>query len=231
MKFDSTLVEATILRRYKRFLVDVEFADGRQVTAHCPNTGSMRNSLAPGWRAALSPATTPGRRCPYTLEMTHNGRCWIAVHTGRTNAVAAEAIALGRIPELAGYPVLKREQKVGDKSRLDIVLERGEERCYIEVKSVTMVMDDGCYAFPDSVTARGLKHLKELTALVGQGHRAVMLYMVQRCDGNGFRTAHEIDPAYADGLQQAMAAGVEAYAYRTRTTRRGITLANRVDLV
>ena len=136
-----------------------------------------------------------------------------------------------RIAELGGYPVLKREQKVSAKSRLDIVLERGDERCYIEVKSVTMVMDDGCYAFPDSVTARGLKHLKELTALVGQGQRAAMLYLVQRCDGSGFRPAHEIDPAYADGLQQAMAAGVEAYAYQTRTTRRGITVANRVDLV
>ena len=231
MTFDKPLVEATVLQRYKRFLVDAELASGEVVTAHCPNTGSMRNCIAPGWRAALSPATTPGRRCPYTLELTHNGRCWIAVHTGRTNTVAAEGIATGRIPELGNYPTLKREQKYGRNSRIDILLERGDERCYVEVKSVTMTMDDGHYAFPDAVTGRGLKHLRELSAAVRQGHRAVMLFLIQRSDGDSFRAAHEIDPDYARGMRSAARAGVELLAYRARISRRSMTLAERIEIL
>ena len=208
------VIFGTLLRRYKRFLADVELEDGSVITAHCPNTGRMTTCAEPGWRVALSESSNPKRKYRHTWELVHNGACWICVNTGRANAVVFEAISKGWIPKLAGYAEVLREQTFGD-SRFDLLLKNGSNRCYVEVKSVTLRTDDGCYAFPDAVTARGRKHLHGLVDAVQAGHRAAMLFVLARSDGSSFRIAREIDPDYFQALEMAQAAGVEIHAWRT----------------
>ncbi len=229
MNLPAPLVSGRLVRRYQRFLVDVRLDDGTLVTAHCPNSGRLTTCLGEGWPVRLSRSSNPRRRLPYTWELIHNGRCWISVNTIRTNAVAAEGITRGTVPELGGYDVLRREVRVG-ASRLDLLLEGAPGRCFVEVKSVTLVDGEGRYAFPDAVTARGLKHLHELTAIVRGGTRAAMLFVIQRSDGTCFGSAAAIDPAYAAGLLGAAAAGVEVLAYRAEVDPRRIELAAPVPL-
>jgi len=223
------LIFGTLIRRYKRFLADVELDDGTVLTAHCPNTGRMTTCAEPGWRVALSDSQNPKRKHRYTWELVHNEECWICVNTGRANGMAFEAVSNGIIPELAGYAEILREQKFGN-SRFDLLLQNGAKRCYVEVKNVTLLAEDGCYAFPDAVTERGRKHLIELIDVVKAGHRAAMLYVIPRSDGAAFRAAGEIDPAYADALQAAIAAGVEVYAWRADITPEGIRLCEAVTM-
>jgi sugar fermentation stimulation protein A len=230
MEFAEPLLTGTLLRRYKRFLADIQLDSGETVTAHCTNTGSLKTCAEPGWRVAISRAHNPKRKLAYTWELVHNGTIWIGINTHLANHLAEEAIRQGWIPELAGWPSLQRERKYGKNSRIDILLEDGEQRCYVEVKNVTLLGDDDYICFPDAVTERGRKHLAELSDMVREGHRAVMLYVIQRGDGKGFRPAREIDPAYADAVQQAMAAGVEVLAYRARVSLAGIQLRDRADL-
>ncbi|MDA0989602.1 MAG: DNA/RNA nuclease SfsA [Verrucomicrobia bacterium] len=213
MLFDPPLIFGTLIRRYKRFLADVELTDGSIVTVLCPNTGSMKSCATPGWRVALSVSDNAKRKYAHTWEMIHNGVCWIGINTGLPNQLVAEGIDSGVITELAGVAEIKREQKYGQNSRIDLLLRTADRWCYVEVKNVTLRTDDGCVAFPDAVTARGLKHLQALSAMVAQGHRAVMLYLVQRTDGQAFRLAVEIDPAYAEGFAAARQCGVEACVY------------------
>lgn len=210
MKLPPTIT-GTLIKRYKRFLADVELADGSVITAHCPNTGRMTTCAEPGWKVVLSDSTNPKRKYRYTWELVHNGDCWICVHTGRANEMAFEAVSNGIIPELSGFEEVLREQTFGN-SRFDLLLRTGDELCYVEVKNVTLLADDGCYAFPDAVTERGRKHLNELIDVVKTGHRAAMLFVIPRSDGTAFRTAHEIDPKYAEALNTAALAGVELYA-------------------
>jgi sugar fermentation stimulation protein A len=207
------VVFGTLIRRYKRFLADVELDDGSTITAHCPNTGRMTTCAEPGWRVALSDSGNPKRKYRYTWELAHNGSCWICVNTGRANQVAFEAISEGIVPAFKGYAEVLREQRFGN-SRFDLLLRNGDDLCYIEVKNVTLLADDGCYAFPDAVTERGRKHLNELVEVVKAGHRAAMLYVIPRSDGTAFRAAHEIDPDYASALKMAVAAGVEVHAWQ-----------------
>lgn len=209
-----TPIPATITRRYKRFLADVTLDSGEEVTAHCPNSGSMKTCVDEGWKASLSLSDNPKRKLPYTLEMLNNGKCWICVNTHRANAVVDEAIAEGKIPELTGYAEQRREVKVSAKSRLDIVLsdpDKGE--CWLEVKTVTLLGEDGNYQFPDAVSTRALKHLHELIQAKEEGHRAVIFFLVMRSDGKLFRPAVDIDPGYAAGLVEAEANGVEILVY------------------
>ena len=213
MTFDHPLVFGTLVRRYKRFMADVQLDDGRVVTAHCPNTGRMTGCVGEGWRVALSDSRNPKRKYRYTWELVHNGMCWICVNTGRANTLAFDAVTNGIVPELAGYSDVLREQKFGS-SRFDLLLRNASEKCYVEVKNVTLLTDDGCYAFPDAVTERGRKHLHELIDAVRAGHRAAMLYVVARSDGDGFRASREIDPAYARALEHAAASGVEILAWQ-----------------
>ena len=231
MKYHQNLIFGTLIKRYKRFLADIELDDGPLVTAHCPNSGSMRMCAEPGWRAALSRSENPQRKCPYTWELVNNGRCWICVNTQTPNIVATEAIQAGLIPELAGYDRLRREVTYGASSRIDILLEKGLEKCFVEVKNVTLLGDDGAYCFPDAVTARGLKHLRELAREVSDGNRGVMLYLINQSDGNGFRPASDIDPAYARGLRDAAAAGVDVLAYQTRISPEMITVDKAVEIL
>ena len=229
MTFDTPLTAGVLIRRYKRFLCDVKLDDGTVVTAHCPNSGRMTGCSDPGWDVRLSYHDAPTRKHAHTLELVHNGTCWIGVNTHRTNAVAAEAVEAGVIPGLDGFDEVRREVRLGANSRVDILGVRGQRPCYIEVKSVTMVADDGVYRFPDAPTARGRKHLQELTAAVADGARAVMLYVLQRSDGRGFGPADDIDPEYGRLLRTATAAGVEVLACAAEVSPAGITLTARQE--
>lgn len=219
------LIPGRLIRRYQRFLADVELADGSVVTAHCPNSGSMRGCLGDGWPMLLSTSSNPKRKHAHTWELVHNGTCWVGINTSRTNAVVEEGIRNGSIPELAAFDELRREVRLGEHSRIDLALDRGGRRTWVEVKSVTMVDASGRYAFPDAVTARGARHLAELEAAVPAGEGAVMLYLIQRSDGRGFTVADDIDPGYGKALRRATAAGVEVLAYRAAVSPEGIAVA------
>ncbi len=215
MKWDRPLTEAILVKRYKRFLADVSIKQ-ETFTVHVPNTGSMTSCWAPEWRCALSKSDNPARKMAHTLELTHNGETWIGVNTANANKLAHLWIKQGWIPELTGYPLIQPEKKIGN-SRIDFYLDGHENlpSCYVEVKSVTL-KHEGMAQFPDSVSERGQKHLIELMDLKKQGHRAAMLYIVQREDVKEMRPAHSIDKKYGELLKQAHAAGVEIFVYQCR---------------
>jgi sugar fermentation stimulation protein A len=225
MKFSPALHEARLIRRYKRFLADVELADGSTTTAHCANSGSMLGLNVPGAQVWLSHHDTPTRKLAYGWELLRLGDAYIGVNTGATNRLVAEAVAEGRIPELAGYSIVEREVAVG-ASRLDFRLrahENDPRPCYMEVKSVTL-RRGGPAEFPDAVTTRGTRHLGELAVLAKTEHRAVMLYVVQRTDCASFRLAADIDPAYAAAFTHAVDAGIEVLCYDCQIDAEGIAL-------
>jgi sugar fermentation stimulation protein A len=224
MRFPRPLVRAVLLKRYKRFLADVRLLDGTETTAHCANPGSMLGLNEPGSEVWLLPSGDPRRKLAWSWELIRVGEHLVGINTGHPNALAAEAIAAGRIPALAGYERLRREQRYGAQSRIDLLLESpGRPICYVEVKNVHLRR--GPYAeFPDSVTARGAKHLVELATMAASGHRAVMLYVVQRSDCARFRVAGDIDPVYAMAFEEARAAGVEVLCYYCRVMTDGIEI-------
>ena len=216
MRYPLPLRPARLVRRYKRFLADVAFDDGAVATAHCANSGSMDGLAVPGAEVWLSPARAPGRKLAGTWELERAGGGLVGVHAAFANALAAEAIAAGRIPALAGYPDLRREVRYGRASRVDFVLGGGgRPDCYVEVKNVHLKRGEAA-AFPDAVTARGARHLAELAAVAASGGRAAMLYIVQREDCGVFRIAEDVDPAYAAALRAALAAGVEVFCHACR---------------
>jgi sugar fermentation stimulation protein A len=227
MRFAEPLIRGTLLRRYKRFLADVMLEDGREVTAHCANPGAMLGLNAPGSVVWLEPSVHPRRRLGFAWRLVELGAGHFAgIDTGVPNRIVAEALAAGAIPALAGYPAVRREVRYGASSRIDFLLTGpGRPDAYLEVKNVHLRRDGDWAEFPDSVTARGAKHLREMAAMVAAGHRAVTLYVVQRSDCTGFRLAEDLDPAYALAFQAARAAGVEAMAHGTRITRDGVWLA------
>ena len=215
MKYEQKLQSARLKRRYKRFLADVVLGkDDVEVTAHCPNSGRMTGCIGEDWPAFVSQNDNPKRKLKYTLELTKKQDTWIVTNTNNANVLAFEGITQGSVPELSGYDTYRREVKYGENSRIDILAESGEKRCYIEVKSVTMIDDFGRYSFPDSPTVRGQKHLRELVDMVNEGYRAVMFYMVLRQDGSGFSPASHIDPKYAELLSWAVGNGVEVLVYQ-----------------
>ena len=228
MLFPS-LLEGRLVRRYQRFLADVETAGGL-VTAHCPNTGSMLGCKDAGMRVWLSPAANPARKLAWTWELVETAPgVIVGVHTGRSNALVREAIEAGAVPELAGYPTLRPEQRYGEGSRIDLLLQApGRPDCYVEVKNVTAAVEGGVGYFPDAVTARGAKHLRELAAMVAAGHRAVLVFCVQRGDVAEVRPADHIDPAYGRALRDALAAGVEVLALGATVTPQAIALTRRL---
>jgi len=220
------LTDGRILRRYKRFLADVELFDGARVTAHVPNTGSMISCWKSGASVQLSYSDNPRRKLAWTLERIDMGQGWIGIHTGRTNPVVAEAIAKGRIPSLDGYRELRREVNFAptgqSKGRLDIALSDGPDAdTLVEVKNVTL-LDKDCLRFPDAVSKRGQKHLGLLRAAVEQGRRGVILFALNRPEGNRFAPAWSIDPAYGARLVEAVDAGVKVLAMRVRHTDTGM---------
>ena len=225
MRFQTPLVPAVLLRRYKRFLADARLADGTEITAHCANPGSMMGLKEPGTRIWLEPNDDPRKKLKYGWRLVeHDGGHLTGVDTSVPNRALRAALMAGEIPELASYPMVRPEVKYGDKSRIDFLLSGQGPDCYVEVKSVTLSRRDGVAEFPDSVTARGAKHLAELQAMVGQGHRAMMFYLVQRTDAEVVTLAEDIDPTYAAAFDRAFAAGVEVMAYGCSITPEAITL-------
>ncbi|SEM02692.1 DNA/RNA nuclease SfsA [Halomonas daqiaonensis] len=228
------LVPGILLRRYKRFLADVRLDDGREVVAHCPNTGSMRAVNVPGCRVWLSPSDNPARKLAWTWELIElpqpNGTTATAsVHTGRANRIVEEALREGKVEELAGYAALRREASV-ERARLDFRLDDPERGCvFVEVKQVTLMEADGHGYFPDAVSARGRRHLEALALLAAQGHRAVLLFCVAHEGIEDVAPAAHLDPAYAASLREVAGLGVEVLARRCEVIREaGVPVAIRL---
>jgi len=235
MKFKEPLIRATLLRRYKRFLADVALASGEEITAHVANPGAMIGLAAPGSRIWLSKSANASRKLPYSWELVEvdlgAGAELSGINTAHPNLLVAEAVAAGAVPEIAGYETTRREVKYGKASRVDFVLESpARPPCYVEVKNVHLMRRAGFAEFPDSVTARGARHLEELAAMATAGARAVMLFLIQIGSASRFALAREIDPAYGAAFDRARAAGVEALAYRCIISREAITLAGPVPI-
>jgi sugar fermentation stimulation protein A len=232
MKFNTPLIRATLIRRYKRFLADCQLQDGREVTAHCANPGSMMGLAEPGMTVWLEPNDDPKKKLNYGWRLVeHENGHFTGVDTSVPNRALRAALEAQEIPELAAYHTVRPEVKYGENSRIDFLLTQpGLPDCYVEIKSVTLMRQDGLAEFPDSVTKRGTKHLGELVKMTQQGHRAVMLYLVQRTDCQRFRLAADIDPAYAQAFEAAQRHGVERLVYTTSISPTEITLSAPIDM-
>lgn len=231
IQFPSPLISGRLIKRYKRFLADVELEGGEIVTAHCPNSGTMLGLAEPGAAVWLSRAPGLGRKLAYTFELVETGGVLAGVNTGHPNAAVARAIADGRISELGGYEKLRREVRYGEASRIDILLENGAGgRCYVEVKNVHLSRQPGLAEFPDCVTARGAKHLREMGGMIALGHRAAMVFCVQRGDAVRFDLAADIDPAYAHAFDKAVSMGVEAVCYVCEVTLNGVKVSHKIPI-
>ena len=235
MKFQFPLIKGKLIKRYKRFMADIELYNGDVVTAHCANSGSMLSINEPGAEVWISPANNPDRKLKYTWEMIRINQSLVGVNTQHPNALVAEAIVAGKISALSGVDKLQREIKYGTNSRIDILLTMLDGRkCYVEVKNVTMRRDltKGAPAeFPDGITARGTKHLGELSNMVLQGNRAVMFYLVQRYDACTMTIARDIDATYGESLETACTAGVEVLAYNCKLSPKMIKVADPVKFL
>ncbi|MCB9914203.1 MAG: DNA/RNA nuclease SfsA [Planctomycetes bacterium] len=222
---------ATLLRRYKRFLADVELDDGEVLTVHCPNPGRMIGVQPAGAEVCLRDSRDPRRKLRWTLQSVRVGATWVNLDTHLANPFVEACVRAGALPELAGYASLRREVRYGASSRIDLLLEDpARPPCYVEVKSTTLLEGDTA-KFPDAVTARGLKHLRELSAVAAEGARAVLVFLVGRDDAARFAPADAIDPAYGAGLRAALDAGVEALCYAARGGPEELALAGRLELV
>jgi len=224
------LTDAVLLRRYKRFLADVRLPDGTEVTAHCPNSGRMTACWAEGIPCRLRYSDNPKRKLAWTLEQTRMNGSWVLVDTSLPNRIVEEAIQRAEVPELVGYPTLRREVREGD-SRIDLQLS-GADRpvCWVEVKNVTLLDDDGVLRFPDAVSARARKHVDALGDRVEAGERAVLFFHVGRGDGSHVEPADAVDPAYGDALRRAVARGVEVLAYRAEVGADEIVLGASLEV-
>jgi sugar fermentation stimulation protein A len=232
MKFPVPLVPATLIRRYKRFLADVRFADGSEAVAHCADPGAMLSVARPGAPIWLLPAGGKNRKLAWSWALADIDGTMIGTNTSLPNRLAEEAIRAGTIPELAGYETIRREVKYGLASRVDLVLAApGRPDCYVEVKNVHLCREPGLAEFPDCVTQRGAKHLEEMAGMVALGMRAVTLYIVQRADCTAFRPAADLDPGYARGFRRAVDAGMEVLCYACHVATDGIAVAGRVEVL
>lgn len=235
MKYSPALHPAKLLRRYKRFLADVELPGGEVITVHTPNTGAMTGCAEPGSTAWLRDVANPKRKYRYSWEMTRNLQgVMVGVHTGITNRLVQEAVEAGVVSELQGYADVRQEVRYGEEnSRIDLLLQGHEDGrdCYVEIKNVTTCDEQGAGYFPDAVSARASKHLRELMTMVKQGQRAVIFFCIQREDVQQVRPADEIDPLYGRTLRQALACGVEALAYRARVTPEEVVLEKALSVV
>jgi sugar fermentation stimulation protein A len=231
MIFASPLITGTLVQRYKRFLADIILDSGEAITSSVPNTGSMLGLTDPGIKVWLSHSGDPKRKYPHTLQMVEVAGHMVGINTGLPNKIAEEAILAGLIPSLTGYAVLKREQRYGANSRIDILL-TGPDRpgTYVEVKNVHFSRTSCLAEFPDSPTVRGAKHLDELGNMVETGHRGVMLYVIQRGDCDSLKICADLDPVYAAAFQRAMRRGVEAYAIKCHITPAGITAVSTIPI-
>ena len=229
MRFKSPLIRGTLVQRYKRFLADIRLADGEVVTAHCTNTGSMMGCKEPGSAVYISRSENLNRKLLYTWELIKADNTWIGINTLHPNKLVPEAVEAGVIEELRGYETIRREVKVSAHTRLDLCLTGSNGNCFVEIKNVTLAVN-GTAAFPDAVSERGTKHLRELMRLKRQGHRAALVFVIQRGDCDRFRPADEIDKEYGRWLRRAIKAGVEALPYRAKVTAKEIVLTGRIAI-
>ncbi len=230
MKFPTPLLKGKLVQRYKRFMADIVLDNGEKITAHCANSGSMMGVSGSGADVWVSRADNPKRKLKYTWELIKVGTSLVGINTSLSNKIAQESIETGVVAELQGYASLRREVKYGENSRIDILLEDpAKMSCYVEIKNVTLRRDQ-LAEFPDSVTTRGAKHLRELANQVAAGDRAVMYYLTQREDCETFTVAKDMDPAYARALEHAMAAGVEVICYSCKLTLSDIQVISRLSL-
>jgi sugar fermentation stimulation protein A len=236
MRFPSPLIPAILARRYKRFLADVMFASGETTTVHVANPGAMTGLNAAGAKVWLSDSQNPSRKLRYSWELVEadlgSGPELVGVNTILPNALVAEALQSGLIPELRGYSTVRREVKYGSNSRADFVLDDGmRPRCFLEVKNVHLMQKQRLAEFPDCVTARGAKHLDDLAGMVEQGARAVLLFVIQIPSADRFAVARDIDPSYAAAFDRARSKGVEMLAWRCKVTPEGIEIVRPVPTV
>ncbi len=229
MKFPK-LIKGKLIKRYKRFLADIILEDGQKITAHVPNSGAMTSCIEENCPVWVSFHDNPKRKLKYTLELTKIGDNLICTNTSVANKIALEAIKDGRIKELQGYSSIKPEQKYGQNSRIDILLENENEKCYVEIKSVSLRLEDSL-AFPDAITSRGTKHLNELKDMAKQGHRCVMLYIIQRTDEAPFRIASEIDKKYYETFKELTSSAlVEVLVYQSDINHEEIKINKKIDI-
>ncbi len=221
------LVQGTLIRRYKRFLADVKLKNGHVVTAHCPNSGSMTACSEPGRPVFLSRHNRPGRKLKYTWEMIDMPGSLVGTNTMVPNHLVRASIAAGIIKPLTGYETIRPEVKYGQNSRIDLLLQKDDQRCFVEIKNCTLVTE-GVARFPDAVTSRGLKHLIELQEQVRAGYRSVMFFLIQRMDAKRFRPADEIDPSYGKELRKAVQNGVEIMVYDVLMDLEGIRINSKI---
>jgi len=232
MRFPAPLIEGRLVRRYKRFLADVELTGGEVVTVHCANPGSMLGLAEPGMRVLLSRSDKPGRKLPLSWELVEAAGALVGINTAHPNRIVEEGIRAGIIAELAGYGDIRREVAYGNGSRVDLLLrDSGRPDAYVEVKNVHFSRTAGLAEFPDSVTARGARHLGELSAMVRAGHRAAMVYLIQRSDIGGLAICRDLDPAYAAAFDRARTAGVEMLAYRCRMAADEIAIDGAIPVI
>lgn len=227
MQWPSTLIPGRLLRRYKRFLADVTLQDGRQVVAHCPNTGAMTGCAEPGSRVWLAHHDSTTRKLAYSWELVEDADGQrICVHSARANALVAEALEQGRLPGLDDYPYRRREWPLADGGRLDFALARrdGEWECFMEVKAVTLHCGGGRGQFPDTVSARATRHVEALRGLLRSGHRAALCFAVLHEGIRQVSPAAQIDPVYARSLAQAVEEGLELRALAMECSDEGISL-------
>jgi sugar fermentation stimulation protein A len=231
MRFPSPLHRGRLVRRYKRFLADMRLDDGRAVTAHCANPGSMLGVAVEGAPVWISEHLGEKRKLPYSWEMVEIGKTLIPINTTNPNKIVGEALEEDAISELSGYHRMRREVKYGEASRVDFLLEKsGENPCYVEIKNVHLSRAPGLAEFPDSVTKRGARHLEELARVAAAGARAVMMFVIQRSDCAVFRPAADLDPAYAAALFAAMNAGVEILCYDCDISLRRVVLRKPLEV-
>ena len=232
MRFQTPLVPAILIRRYKRFLADVRLDNGQEVTAHCANPGSVMGLAEPGTKVWLEPNNDPKKKLKFGWRVVeHDTGHFTGVDTSLPNRMLRAALEARKVPGLDRFSTLRAEVPYGEKSRGDFLLRtENQPDTYVEVKSVTLSRTPGCAEFPDSVTARGTRHLQDLEAMIDVGHRAVMLYLIQRTDCTSFTLAADIDPAYANAWNKATSAGLETLAFDCHITPNGVTLGRRVDV-
>lgn len=227
MKFEN-LIHGKLIKRYKRFLADIVLDNDEMITAHVPNSGAMTSTIEPNCDVWVTYHDDPKRKLKYTLELSYINNEYICINTKIAEKVGIEAIKNGVIKELNDYESLKPEQKYGNQnSRIDVLLEKKDEKCFVEIKSVTLKIDD-YLAFPDAVTSRGTKHLQELQDMVKEDHRAVMLYIIQRTDNLPFKIAKEIDKKYNDEFEIAKKNGVEILVYQSSIDLNEIKITKKV---
>jgi sugar fermentation stimulation protein A len=220
----TKLVEGRLVRRYKRFLADVRLPGGDILTVHCPNTGAMTGCAEPDAPVWLSLSASPARKYPHTWELVETSRGLACIHSAKANTVVREALAAGRVPELAAFPEIRPEVKYAQGSRADLVLAGEKGRVFVEVKSVTLCLDGGVGLFPDAVSERGRRHLEALQSVVDARTRALLVFCVMHAGIRSVSAAGDIDPQYREALAAAMAAGVEVRAFATKISRAGVEL-------